>query len=1635
MYEKQKGCYICARKLLNLNEKPFISMKQRLLYGILVLCAYLAGGTRVYALEQDAEGVYQIGTAQDLIDFAAVVNGGEFGANAVLTADITLTSPWETPIGVTEDASYTGTFDGQGFKISGLNAQSSGMGGFFGCTRAATIKNFSIDGKLTVVEGTGSGVVGYPASSVIANVHSALAIDADAAGLHHVGGVVGSARGGNTISGCTFSGSLKVGYASTDNFAGVVAYLGGDSVAYCTNYGTVTFSDPGCAAGGIAGYLNNTATYIKGCLNLGKVVCDEVDASPKYGTAIVGRLRTFDTAKLTGNCWLEGSAYGAAHNDNAAEALAAASSFTSEKMGTGEVCYLLNGDQTEIGWFQTLGVDEAPVLDPTHKQVYMNGRLHCNGDIYDNAVFSNEDTGITQDEHNIVDGFCSYCGLFDEAYLQPNANGYYEIANAKQLAWFERMVNTGKDSLNAVLTADIDFTPLLEDPKFAWVPIGDWGATRGVASAAYRGHFDGQGHKLTNFNFTAGQNYFGLFGVISTGVLIENFEISGDVTCGYKTMGVVGYTRDTSTTIRNIHSFLNINNTAVGNRHGGIVGSAVNGTTNIENCIYSGTLDGLDNAGSGNYGGIVGYINNNTAAIVNITNCLFDGKVINTADAPGGCTFGGFVGYSNSGIVTIKNCVSIGEVQSAVYGQFFGAVKQSRSAIINSYYMGDVVNGSASTVEIPAILTIPDELASGEIAWKLNEEEFLDAVWRQTIGEDNYPKPTSAGAIVYQTPDGYACISEDHPETFDSFRDGIIANETAFIDDEELVAYQVLVNQYKEAIASWEAIDNVTDFLAAYKAAFAIKESVKASASSYAAYVQACQAAADYIKDNGLEGEYAEFLVTYLEETIEPNNDYPNGSSPYIMENCNLDDEALAAEVAFVNKMLENALAGGVTPGTEITRLIVNPDFTEGEDKFDGWTKEAGEGASFATGGVPEVMNIARGKNGTFDIRQTVTDLPNGIYMMTLNGLFLDGGDIYSKFYAGQLYLNNTYNYFMTSSEDIIGEGDAIDKENCLINEADNIKDDEYMEDEETIGYVPSSFKGCSYAYNAGRYLNFCAAEVTDSTLTIGMRNLGASLKDDWMPFGNLRVFYLGKADEANEKLADVLEGFAARAQVIVDFENSDGYEDVAKKPNISADLKGRLIEAVAAVEEAATGEQKLALINTFSELFAEVYTCRKAYVAMALAAQDLSNALGDMLSLCIIPDDEWNEWYAEIYDAFDHFVNGTVTEEEALAIADKMNIMDKMMPQVDGVYQLSTPQQVQLFAVTVNNGQSDAKAVLANDIDLSGVEIFIPIGTSSAPFSGVFDGQDYKVTGLDIASASDATGFIGYASKATIKNFRIEGAIEYSGGTGVGAVGWSTGSALENIHSALNITVIGVAHHIGGVCGHLSENSSATNCSFSGTINETAGSHDCIGGIGAYSNNGVKYVNCANYGTITYSVANAYAGGICGYVNNDSFTGVFNCLNVGTVRMADGNPTYGGAFVGRLRSHANAQFLNNYMLEGSAPNASGENQITANVVSADQLASGEVCFKLNGDAEVPAWYQTLSGDDKDLYPVLDPTHKVVLYDETNGYHNEGDEDPDGISLTPTLSKGEGAIYNLAGQRISKLQKGINIVGGKKVLY
>ena len=1594
----------------------------------------------------------EIATAADLVAFSEYVNDDNDDACAVLTADITLTEPWEFPIGI-DGAPYTGTFDGQGHKISGFEGTGAGKFGLFGFTSSADIKNFSIDGVLTVTGGTGSGVIGWTTNSSITNVHSTLAIAVTEGGTHHVGGVVGSAQGGNTISGCTFAGSVTVAAGNNDNFAGIVSYLGGDRVEYCTNYGTVTYADLNCAAGGISAYLNNTASYVKGCLNIGKVSCSEAEGTPAYGSAIVGWLRSYDAERLTGNCWLEGSAYGAGRNGGAD--VLTATCFTEDELATGAVCYALNGDQTEIGWYQTLGTDEEPTLDNTHGQVYMVGRKHCNGDIYADATYSNTYTEITQDDHDPVDGFCSYCGLYYEDFFTPNADGFYEIANARQLAWFEMKVNKGALDANAILTADIDFADLMpeganpEETEIVWVPIGDWGNTRGTGSAAFKGHFDGQGHNILNFNTTARQNFFGLFGVISTGCLIENFEIRGTINTVYQYTGpVAAYARDDELAICNVQSYVDINNTCVGGRQGGILGGAHGTMTIIEGCTYYGTLAANDSGGSGNYGGIIGYVNNSSSTVVNITNCLFNGKVVNTAAAPGGCTFGGFVGYSNSGIVTIKNCLSIGTVDSAVWGMFFGAVKSTKSSLPNSYYIGSIINGSASTVTLTATETNSDELANGQICWALNEESFIDPVWHEVIGENIYPVPYGdLYGIVYQTNSGgYESIDPDDSSSVTSFIQTVITNELEFI--EETIAYQALLDEYKETVESWEDIDDLEEFFTAYKTASELKESIKTSAANYAAYVETCTSATNYLAENELEGDWKDLLETYLdpENETSPNTDYPNGSYAYIMEYLNLDDEILLAEIDFVNQMLENAIAGGITSGTEITRLLVNPTFADG---YEGWIIE-NDGGTATVGGTPAIMPIPEGfNNKSFSASQTLEELPNGIYMMTVNGLFRSGSDPLNQYYAGQLFLNDTYNYFMSPGEDVVTEDDAEPGVNCL---GENSSDVWFVGDEE--GWVPNVREGCSVAFNAGRYVNLVATEVTDNTLTVGTRNLGTGLASDWLPFGNLHVYYLGTANEANDKLAEVLAGYADRAQVILDFQWSD-YEDYAQYPNFYEGLKERLQGAIDSVEGATNGEDKINLINEFSDLFNQIHASRRAYIAMLKAANNLQDIIDNLSDAELIAEEAYDEWSAEVTNAMNNYSNSDVSTEEAIAIAEKLNNANVISIEVvDGVYQLASAEDMLLFARLVNFGMNTSKAVLVSDIDFADLmqedetEIEWPTigdwntGNTNSAFMGHFDGQGHTIKNFNATAQKNFFGLFGVISSGClIENFSIYGSLstayQYAGP--VAAYARDNELAIRNVHSYVDIHNTCVGGRQGGILGGAhGVKTILEGCTYSGTLAaEDTGGGGNYGGILGYANNSTScymdITNCLFDGKVynsAVSPGNCTFGGIVGYANSP-FVTIKNCLSIGTVQSA----RY-AQFFGALNG-PNSKIYNSYY-QGDNVNGSGSAQIASPQetikVTDEQLASGEVCYKLNGDQTVIAWNQTIT---EDAYPVLDGSHEVVLYSDEYSYYNDIDGVPVGIKEVNTSESmvNDGYIYNLAGQRLSKMQKGINIIGKKKVLF
>lgn len=332
-----------------------------------------------------------------------------------------------------------------------------------------------------------------------------------------------------------------------------------------------------------------------------------------------------------------------------------------------------------------------------------------------------------------------------------------------------------------------------------------------------------------------------------------------------------------------------------------------------------------------------------------------------------------------------------------------------------------------------------------------------------------------------------------------------------------------------------------------------------------------------------------------------------------------------------------------------------------------------------------------------------------------------------------------------------------------------------------------------------------------------------------------------------------------------------------------------------------------------------------------------------------------------------------------------------------EGCYQVADAFQLFWFAGLVNGTLTDgteqntsASAVLIADIDLSG-ETWTPIGSESTPYIGTFDGQGYTISGMTIENAESYSGLFGNVT-GTVKNFTVTGSITITGdetvarvGGAVGSLGTaSAGGTVSGVTSGVDITVSAGNDHIGGVVGSMPENSSPTveNCIYTGKITVTAAAGSVAGIVGYIRTGTIQ--NCANQGSISVDVGGTGSvGGILGYCNNGEIY-IRNCYNTGAI-SADGTDNV-GAIVGQNKG-TQATVSNCYYLTGSANQ--GQGQLTTDaagtvVKTADEFASGEVTYLLNGStSEDLTWYQNL-GDDGDQYPVLDTTHGIVYLEDGN---------------------------------------------------
>lgn len=502
------------------------------------------GDTDWYENNKDATEFF-IGTAAELAGLAALVNGTakdtegnsidavNFSRKTIkLTADIDLGNQAWTPIGNGDSSfAFSGTFDGNGNTISGLNVPDTNAPGLFGCI-IGTVQNLIVKGNVTVGENADGGDYGEG------------------------GGVVCENRG--TVQNCGFYGSVidETGYL----FVGGVAGGGSGKVLNCWYY-----KDAENSALGVCGDTATTTTNCVVISSSGNMTADKLLATLQTNAP--------DTGKVWS--WKEGDAYPTLIDPPKAITMQPVfPDCKAEVSANGTPLSATNGYTYEVT-DDTVTIAVSGSSDAIYYAASESENAYTTEG--ENANLKKLESDTTFNKNTLPKTYY-YGTLADFAALAAwnSVTKAYDVITAhNQLKALARMVNSGKDSMtgrNFMLNASIDLSGI------DWTPIG-------TAENPFKGTFTIMG------NYSISNLPNDLFGVVEGGT-VKSVTISGGTGRLVNTLksGTVQYCMSTAKVTGSTGGLVGQNSGTVSSCYYYNADSkntpAVGGSGTVTNCFY-----------------------------------------------------------------------------------------------------------------------------------------------------------------------------------------------------------------------------------------------------------------------------------------------------------------------------------------------------------------------------------------------------------------------------------------------------------------------------------------------------------------------------------------------------------------------------------------------------------------------------------------------------------------------------------------------------------------------------------------------------------------------------------------------------------------------------------------------------------------------------------------------------------------------------------------------------------------------------------------------------------------------------------------------------------------------------------------
>lgn len=437
--------------------------------------------------------------------------------------------------------------------------------------------------------------------------------------------------------------------------------------------------------------------------------------------------------------------------------------------------------------------------------------------------------------------------------------------------------------------------------------------------------------------------------------------------------------------------------------------------------------------------------------------------------------------------------------------------------------------------------------------------------------------------------------------------------------------------------------------------------------------------------------------------------------------------------------------------------------------------------------------------------------------------------------------------------------------------------------------------------------------------------------------------------------------------------------------------------------------------------------------------------------------------------------------------------IPDFLTKDAEGFYEINSGSELKWFGDYVKEEDQEVKGKLMGNIDYTTyAQGYIGIGDT--PFRGTFDGQGYTVT-IELENDARIRGLFAKINGATIKNLVVDGSVT-SSYNNLGGLGGQT-DGTNNIENVVVKTTLTYTTGIndascGGFFPYINSGTvNMKNCAFYGKF--MLGSAEGNGGLVSWSSGTLNATNClvapavveasalADFARPGANAVNCFkvettddrlgSGELCYLLNNNACYNAQWTQTIGTDALPVPFLTQGivnklteagyatqfipttdviipsnvQAFAGKVNgSSVSLIELNNVIAKGEAVVIKGSEGFYSFVPTTgatpaaenDLIASTEVTtstgnqYCLSNGSNGIGFYKVAPG-------TVIPSGKAYLIVSAGikSFYGFDDDDTTGIeSVNYATMPGELNIYNISGQRLQKMTKGINIVNGKKIL-